>query len=138
MRIHNCSRFVAGFTALFASTALGWSQTAATPTETSIEETVVLSPFEVSTTGPQRYTSSSSLSASRIAVPLVELPSSVSVINEKLIEDMVAVSPADTFNLVSGVTDGNQGTGTQENTQISIRGYELAGAQRDGLPDLNF
>lgn len=102
------------------------------------DEVVVLSPFEVSTRGVIGYGTTSSLSASRLAVPITDIPASVITINENLIADTVAVDMRDTFNLVSGINHGNQGTGLQEQAQISLRGYNTSGAFRDGLPDLNY
>lgn len=95
-----------------------------------------LSPFEVSAKANRGYMTTSALSASRIAVPITELNSSIVVINEKLIEDTMATSMRDTFNMVSGVTHGNSGTGSQTQNQISMRGYTLSGTQRDGVSDV--
>lgn len=95
-----------------------------------------LSPFEVSAKANRGYMTTSALSASRIAVPITELNSSIVVINEKLIEDTMATSMRDTFNMVSGVTHGNSGTGSQSQNQISMRGYTLSGTQRDGVSDV--
>jgi outer membrane receptor protein involved in Fe transport len=96
---------------------------------------VELSPFEVSATANRGYVTTSSLTASRIAVPITELPSTVITINEKLIADTVAVDMRDTFNFIAGASHGNQGTGTQEQNQLSLRGYTVSSAQRDGIAD---
>lgn len=100
------------------------------------KEIVTLSPFEVSAAANRGYVTTSALSASRVAVPITELNSSLIVINERLIEDTMAVSMRDTFNLVSGVTHGNTGTGSQTQNSLSMRGYVLSGAQRDGVSDV--
>ena len=42
----------------------------------------------------QGYGTTSAASASRIAVPITELPTSVIMINEQVIEDIVAISAA--------------------------------------------
>ncbi len=99
-------------------------------------DTVVLSPFEVTAKANRGYVTTSASSASRIAVPITELNSSLIVINDKLIEDPMAVSMRDTFNLVSGVTHGNTGTGSQTQNSLSMRGYVLSSAQRDGVSDV--
>lgn len=99
------------------------------------EEVVTLSAFEVSGEAPQGYGSTSAMTASRIAVPITELPSTVIVINQKLIDDTVATSIGDTLNFIAGVNKGNQGTGTQDQNQLAMRGYEVGGAQRDGVSD---
>ena len=51
------------------------------------------------------------MSVSRIAVPITELPPSVVVINEKLIEDTRATSRQDTLSLVDVARDRNYGVG---------------------------
>jgi len=95
-------------------------------------EVIELSKFEVSTKANRGYVTTSSMSASRIAVPITELPSSVVVINEKLIADTVAVDLRDTLSLVSGI---QQSAPPQGSNEISMRGYTLSGAQRDGVTD---
>ncbi|MCF3649783.1 TonB-dependent siderophore receptor [Synoicihabitans lomoniglobus] len=99
---------------------------------------VTLDAFEVSSDSVKGYGTTTSLSASRTAVPITDLPASVITINERLIEDTAAVELRDTFNLVSGVFHGNSGGGLQESNNFSIRGYVTTGALRDGIDDLNF
>jgi outer membrane receptor protein involved in Fe transport len=96
------------------------------------DEVVELSPFEVSAQANRGYVTTSSMSASRIAVPITELPASVVVINEKLIADTVAFELRDTLSLVSGI---QQSAPPQGSNEISMRGYTLVGAQRDGVTD---
>lgn len=96
------------------------------------EEVVTLSKFEVSEAANRGYVTTSSMSASRIAVPITELPASVVVINEKLIADTVAFELRDTLSLVSGI---QQSAPPQGSNEISMRGYTLVGAQRDGVTD---
>ncbi len=96
------------------------------------EEVVRLSAFEVSAAANRGYVTTSSMSASRVAVPITELPASVVVINEKLIADTVAIELRDTLSLVSGIQQSAPPQGTNE---ISMRGYTLVGAQRDGVAD---
>lgn len=122
---------------LLAAVFLAASQVIAqVPAAKPGDPVVALSPFEVSAKANRGYMTTSSLSASRIAVPITELNSSIVVINEKLIEDTMATSMRDTFNMVSGVTHGNSGTGSQSQNVISMRGYTLSGTQRDGVSDV--
>ena len=99
------------------------------------EEIIALSPFEVSEDAVRGYATTSSLTASRIAVPITDIAGSVITINEKLIEDTLAVNIGDTFNLVSGITT-NENSELQERKSFSIRGYESEGSQRDGIPEV--
>lgn len=97
-----------------------------------VEEVVKLSVFEVSAKANRGYVTTSSMSASRIDVPITELPASVVVINEKLIADTIAIELRDTLSLVSGI---QQSAPPQGSNEISMRGYTLVGAQRDGVAD---
>jgi len=110
-----------------------WAQEA----ETTDEEVVTLSAFEVSGESVVGYATTSSLSASRIAVPITDIAGSVITINERLIDDTLAVGIGDTFNLVSGITT-SENSELQETKAFSIRGYKSSSAQRDGIPDLGF
>ena len=126
MKLHKLPVLLPVATALLTAPLLG--QTAA-PAK---EEVIELSKFEVSATANRGYVTTSSMSASRIAVPITELPSSLVVINEKLIADTLAIELRDTLSLVSGIQQSAQPLGT---SAISMRGYTLAGAQRDGVAD---
>ena len=102
------------------------------------DEVYVLNPFVVETDSVQGYATTSSLGASRIAVPVTELASTTVTINENLIEDTLAQDLRDTLNLIAGVVHGNQGTGNQLSQIFSLRGYTVNSATRDGLPSLMF
>lgn len=119
--------------------ALVAQQTApiSTPSDQDEERAVQLSPFEVSSESVQGYATTSATSASRLAVPITEIPTSLIVINEKLIEDVLAVSVEDTLNLIGGVSAMAETTSAETN-QFSSRGYTSASAQRDGFTDLLF
>ena len=117
---------------LFASALAAQPATPATSTPANPGDVIELSPFEVSEQASRGYVTTSSMSASRIAVPITELPASVVVINEKLIADTVAFELRDTLSLVSGIQQSAPPQGTNE---LSMRGYTLVGAQRDGVRD---
>ncbi|HRE79600.1 MAG TPA: TonB-dependent receptor plug domain-containing protein [Opitutaceae bacterium] len=119
--------------------ALVAQQTAPISTTSGQEEerAVQLSPFEVSSESVQGYATTSATSASRLAVPITEIPTSLIVINEKLIEDVLAVSVEDTLSLIGGVSAMAETTSAETN-QFSSRGYTSASAQRDGFTDLLF
>lgn len=71
-----------------------------------------------------------------MAVPLLDTPASIIVIDEKLIDDVVADNMADTLNFVSGMfQSGTVGSGLTTEAQYSIRGYTSSGAMRDSIPD---
>ncbi len=108
------------------------------PANAAEDDPVQLGAFEVTTSAVRGYATTSSLSASRISVPITDVPASVITINERLIQDTVAVDLRDTFNLVSGMNQGNAGGGLQEQNTFAIRGYLSSSALRDGIADLTF
>lgn len=101
-------------------------------------EALQLSAFEVREETGSGYATSSSMTVSRIATKNTEIPVSAIVINERLIEDTLAVGIEETFNLISGMHHGNAGTGNQENNDFSLRGYTGSTASRDGVDDSLF
>jgi outer membrane receptor protein involved in Fe transport len=108
---------------------------AATLTGQTVEpprDVVQMSKFEVIDTATRGYVTTSAMSASRIAVPITELPSTVIVVNEKLIADTMAIELGDTLGLMSGIQHSSPPQGSNE---ITMRGYTMAGAQRDGVAD---
>ncbi|MSU48046.1 MAG: TonB-dependent receptor [Opitutus sp.] len=113
----------------------GFSQSAPAPRPpAAAEPAVVLSPFEVRSE-EQGYGSTASTTASRVAVPITDISTSVISINEKLIEDTLAIKPDDTLNLVGGVSTFAE-TQSQEANRFSLRGYTSSSAQRDGFTDV--
>lgn len=117
--------------------AVASAQVVPAPGKPADNETVQLSTFEVSAGAVQGYATTSATSASRIAVPITEIPTNLIVINEALIEDVLAVSVEDTLSLIGGVSALAETTSAETN-QFSSRGYTSASAQRDGFTDLLF
>jgi outer membrane receptor protein involved in Fe transport len=114
------------------------AQTAAPSSPSAADDKVIqLSPFVVAGEEVHGYGTTSAASASRIAVPITEIPTNVITINEKIIADTVAISAADTLNLIGGVS-GSSGTTSNERNTVTARGYTSVGAQRDGFTDLLF
>lgn len=98
------------------------------------QETVVLSPFEVTTKKDRVYSASQSMGATRIALPTADISSSIVTLNEQVLSDRAAVSSMDVITLVSGVQRDSDGQPGAE--LYSLRGYATSGVNlRDGLPD---
>src|SRR4051812_45049604 len=95
---------------------------------------VSLSPFNVNTSTDKGYASSNAMGASRIAIPLTDIPSNVVILNEQLFRDRGAIDAPEALTFVSGVKfDGDQIQGKEV---FSLRGYVITGiSMRDGLPD---
>jgi len=98
------------------------------------QETVVLSPFEVTTKQDRVYSASQSMGATRVALPTSDISSSIITLNEQVLSDRAAVSSMDVITLVSGVQRDSDGQPGAE--LYSLRGYATSGVNlRDGLPD---
>jgi iron complex outermembrane receptor protein len=84
------------------------------------DERVVLPTFTVDASKDTGYIGSNSLSASRAAINVADMPSSVIVITRQLIDDIGAFDVADTLRFVSGVTDSSMPA--QDTLAFKIRG----------------
>lgn len=106
------------------------AQTAAVPA--TEPKPLELSVFQVNSSRDKGYGATNSLGASRVAVPLENIPGSVIVVNRQLIEDTGAREFIDVLRFVSGVSNA----GSPLNGQFSIRGSTNGGTMlRDGLPE---
>jgi outer membrane receptor protein involved in Fe transport len=122
------------FALLSGSSLVGQQTSPTTSTAAAGDQPVQLSPFEVSSEAVRGYATTSSTSASRIAVPITELSNSTIVINENLINDLQALSLQDTLDLIGGVFSSAE-AGSFEQNNFSMRGYTQAAGSRDGFSD---
>src|SRR5258708_3586687 len=99
------------------------------PGETA-DSTVVLSPFEVSTTEAGRYQSTEATSGGRVRIDVFDAPQSVSVISRDLIDDISAGRILDAAKYVSGITESTLSNGLDRTT---IRGCQSDGTMVDGF-----
>ncbi|MBM3853039.1 MAG: TonB-dependent receptor, partial [Verrucomicrobia bacterium] len=105
------------------------------------EETIQLSPFEVTTGKDLGYAASTAMSATRTNEKLENLPNSISVMTQEFMQDLAlnnffdAVEFAtDAENIVNaqGVTGAM--VGNRSGNQISVRGLATVRQLRDGFP----
>jgi len=108
------------------------------------EDVVILSPFEV--TGDRtRYGALLSISGSRQAIAIKDLPRSLSVITNELIEDTVSLNILESTRYASGVTlqpddatatgeTGAQGVGNDLASRLRIRGFKISTVYRNFNP----
>jgi len=87
----------------FPEKALG-QQTQSSETGATGDEQVKLDPFTVSETASKGYITTATTTATRINTPIVELPSTVTIINRQMLDDTADVSIRDAALYVSGVT----------------------------------
>lgn len=101
-------------------------------TAPSDDEPISLSPFRVETEQDVGYNSTHSIGASRINVPLREIPTYTVSINEQFMRDITALELTEATRFVSGMETTSSG----RNGQTTLRGYEIGTANwRDGVPE---
>jgi outer membrane receptor protein involved in Fe transport len=124
------ARQLVGWSGLFAATLppLVAQQTAPEPAG----ETVVLSPFTVSTEQDRGYVAANSVSATRINTPIKELPFAINAFTEQFITDIGASDLFDIVQYAPGVTGAGRDF-TSGNTRYNIRGFDTSSPQRNGF-----
>ncbi|MBM3852513.1 MAG: TonB-dependent receptor [Verrucomicrobia bacterium] len=120
---------------ILTSGSFAFAQSAAAPAASTAApgDTVVLSPFTVSTSKDWGYGATNSMTASRAAIPISDISSSIVVLNEQFFRDRSAIDATDVLNYISGIqktSDNNPGQ-----AQFSLRGFSVGSISlRDGLP----
>jgi outer membrane receptor protein involved in Fe transport len=160
MNLKQRSAYYAGL--MIGAAALTWplsasaQQATAAPVEKK-DETVVLSPFTVTTDKDNGYGATNSISGSRVNTPIKDLPIPIQVITSDFISDIGATNLRDSLAYVSGIsiqsqndldnTAGTYGTaygpggvnnpeGVTSNingVQMKIRGFVTKNVLRDGF-----
>ena len=98
--------------------------------DTTTDETVRLSPFEVTAQNDRGYGTTNTLGATRMDISVMETPQVVVTINEKFMKDSGLIEMEDMAGYIAGVSRGStKGAGL-----ITMRGQEIGGlALTDGL-----
>ena len=104
------------------------STTASIPQE---ESTVVMNPFQVTTSGDIGYKAASSVSGTRIDTPIANLPFAISAFTPEFMSDTNSVSLYDVVKYSTGVSSGARGFNFGSDA-FSIRGFTQP-PQRDGF-----
>lgn len=115
----------AGRLALFALFVSARPLAAQNPPAT--EPVVELSPFQVSANSADRYRATDAVSAVRVRAPLIDTPSSISVITRDLLDDIGPNRVFDATRYVAGVQEGR---GIQFQDRMIIRGFETQNGAR--------
>ena len=90
---------------------------------------------------PQSYHSDIAYSATRMEVPVIEIPGAVEVVTRKLLEDQQTVDMTDAIRNFSGVTTGSSGEAANINESFVSRGFGLTNSRnyfRNGIRYLKF
>jgi iron complex outermembrane recepter protein len=113
------------------------------PAEATDDRTVVLSPFEVSTSQDDGYVARDTLSGSRLATSLRDVPSQISIMTEEFLSDVAAVSLDDAFRYSLNVENTEEFASASSNagdfnsgiinsgSNNRIRGLTAAGRTHD-------
>jgi len=96
------------------------------------EDIYLLDPFTVDAVGDDGYLSNNSVSGTRIATPIRELPLSLNAFNESFIQDVGARDLFDVIKFAPGVTHGSSDF-TNGNARFMIRGFLINAPQRNGF-----
>ncbi len=115
--------------AAVAAAPLGAQTTPATP-DTSKEEVVQLPAFSISSESDTSFVGKSSLSSTRIAVDIADLPQSVQVLNNSFVKAVNPFNLADVLNYIGGAQNGalNWTPG-----RLAIRGFAGDGDYNDSF-----
>ncbi|MBX3749042.1 MAG: TonB-dependent receptor [Opitutaceae bacterium] len=125
------SRLALTASLLFGSLSAQTTQTATTPDPSAAdaeEETVKLSPFEVTSERARGYISPNSVGATKIKTPLEDIPSAVIVLSRNLIDDIAPFKPMDVLKYASGVTES-----FDTSDRYVLRGQPSGNFYRDGF-----
>lgn len=91
------------------------------------DEVVELSAFTVSDSTADRYRAEDAVSAVRVRAPLIDTPSSISVITRAMMDDLAPTRVFDATRYIAGVQEGR---GIQFQDRMIIRGFETQGGAR--------
>jgi len=97
---------------------------------TNAEETIILSPFEISAHQPARYQASEAASGGRIRTSILDTPASVTVLTNEFLEDIGSSQFRDAAKYVAGVSES---TFPNAQDRVNIRGFQSQGRRIDGF-----
>jgi iron complex outermembrane receptor protein len=119
-------------TLLAVSTLPLTAQSQPGPATEKDEEIIQLSPFEISVEQDVGYRPSSSVSATRMNVPIKDLPITLNAFTQEFIDDQKARSMADIVRFAPGVTNSNPEF-NGGNAVFAIRGFNTTTTLRNGF-----
>ena len=119
---HNRLRLLAGVLALSGIPA--FAQSPAAPTS---EDTVTLSPFQVTSESDRGYVSAESMTGSRVATKIIDLPYTVNVVTAEFFADFGLFELGDNLVQIGSFTGLDVGGG------FTLRGFGSSSQLRDGF-----
>lgn len=136
-----CPRLTLALTGLFTLAALGVSTPlhaqAASPAPKAAQpatdtDSVVLSPFEVTSERDDGYQAANTLGATRTNVAIRDLPMQMNVVNEQLMIDRALFDLEQVLDVIPGAAR----TFNEFIPQVNIRGFDSSAAMRNGVRGL--
>ena len=121
--------------ALGAGSGALFAQPTAAPAPAPTGETIVLSPFIVSSEAGGRYQATEATSGSRVRISLFDSTQSVSVVTRDLMDDIAPGRIVDAAKYAAGVTES---TIPNAQDRTTIRGFQNDGATVDGFNYFSF
>ncbi|HEU5080386.1 MAG TPA: TonB-dependent receptor [Opitutaceae bacterium] len=112
---------------VIAQVAAPTSNTTATADATKKEETVTLSPFEVHPDENRGYVASETMTGTRVATQIKDLPYTVNVVTSEYFEDFAMFQLDDSLTQIGGLTSLDVGGG------FTLRGFPSTSQLRDGF-----
>jgi outer membrane receptor protein involved in Fe transport len=103
------------------------AQTAEKPDEKKKEEVVELSPFVVTSGGPDGYMASESVTGSRVATPIKDLPFAINVVTSEFLNDF------DFFDLSENMAYTSSLSGLDTQGNYNLRGFGATFQLRNGF-----
>jgi iron complex outermembrane receptor protein len=93
------------------------------------EEAVLLPQFTITETAANPYQSTQALSASRVAMPIQDIPQTISVVTSELIQDTLGQKMLDVAKYVTPIVESSLTMGSD---RYQIRGYQVSHEFIDG------
>ena len=121
--------FLRSFLALASAVGL-FAQSTESSSTPAVEQTVVLSPFTVSTSQPGRYQADESASGGRIRTSIMDTPATVTVLTNEFINDIGTLRVLDAAKYVAGISEATIPNGLD---RVNIRGFQSDGRRVDGF-----
>ncbi len=115
--------------ALAASAVFATAASGQTTADRKKDEVVTLPQFTITENAANPYQSGQALSASRVAMPIQDIPQTISVVTNELMKDSMSARMLDVAKYVTPISESSLTTGSD---RYQIRGYQVSHEFVDG------
>ena len=102
--------------------------------EEAKDAVVIIPPFEISEDPDRGYLATNSIGGSRLAIPIEDIPLSIQIVTDRMIQDMAALKIEDSLRFVSGVTLAGRNDSEVGGEGFNVRGFRTLLMLRNGIP----